>query len=113
MISSVIGAAAATASVISFAPQAWKVIRTRKTDELATGTWVMNVLAFTLWTTFGIQRGLWAIIVPNVICWVFSVFILAMKLLPGRTRHKVADVLDPSVDTAQRRSDEATRPSAP
>jgi MtN3 and saliva related transmembrane protein len=100
MIASLVGAAAATASVVSFAPQAWKVIRTRKTDELAMGSWVMNVVAFSLWTVFGIQRGLWAIIVPNIICLAFSIFILVMKLLPRRTRHHVADVLDPSIDSA-------------
>ncbi len=99
MISSIIGATAATASVVSFAPQAWKVIRTRKTDELALGTWILNVVGFTLWTVFGIQRGLWAIIVPNIICLAFSIFILMMKLLPRPTRHKVADALDPTVDS--------------
>jgi MtN3 and saliva related transmembrane protein len=108
MISSVIGALAATGSVVSFAPQAWKVIRTRKTDELALGTWIMNVVAFSLWMVFGIQRGVWAIIVPNVICLAFSIFILAMKLVPTPTRHKIADVLDPAVDSSASRTDRPT-----
>jgi MtN3 and saliva related transmembrane protein len=40
--------------------------------------------------------GKWPIIVPNVICFLLSVFILTMKVLPRRTRDHVADVLDPA-----------------
>jgi MtN3 and saliva related transmembrane protein len=98
MIATIVGALAATASVVSFAPQAWKVIKTRKTEELATMMWVLNVIGFTLWTTYGVQRGLWAVIVPNSICLAFAVFILTMKLVSRPTRHAIADALDPSVD---------------
>lgn len=95
MISTVLGVLAATASVVSFVPQAWKVVRTRKTDELATGMWVLNVAGFSLWTSYGITRGQWAIIVPNAICLAFAAFILVMKLVSSRTKHAIADKLDP------------------
>ena len=93
-----IGAFAAVLSVSSFVPQAWRVIRTRKTGELATMMWVMNVAGFSLWTTYGVQRQAWALIVPNAICLVLSAFILVMKLVSSRTRHVIADALDPTVD---------------
>lgn len=96
MISSALGILAATASVISFVPQAWKVVRTRKTDELATGMWILNVSGFALWTAYGVTRGQWAIIVPNTICLVFAAFILTMKLVSSRTKHAIADKLDPA-----------------
>jgi MtN3 and saliva related transmembrane protein len=103
MISTLVGGLAATASVVSFAPQAWKVIKTRKTEELATMMWVLNVIGFSLWITYGIQRALWAVIIPNIICLGFSIFILTMKLVSRPTRHAIADKLDPSVDAKDAR----------
>jgi MtN3 and saliva related transmembrane protein len=96
MIGTLLGVLAATASVVSFVPQAWKVVRTRKTDELATGMWVLNVTGFALWTAYGVTRGQWAIIVPNAICLVFATFILVMKLVSSSTKHAIADKLDPA-----------------
>lgn len=96
MLSSALGVLAATASVVSFVPQAWKVVRTRKTDELATGMWILNVSGFSLWTAYGITRGQWAIVVPNAICLVFAAFILVMKLVSSPTKHAIADKLDPA-----------------
>ena len=101
MITLALGVLAATASVVSFVPQAWKVIRTRKTGELATMMWVLNVVGFTLWTAYGIGLGVWAIVVPNAICLVFAGFILAMKLVSPPTRHRIADALDPAVETGR------------
>jgi MtN3 and saliva related transmembrane protein len=103
MITLALGVLAAIASVVSFVPQAWKVIRTRKTAELATMMWVLNVVGFVLWTAYGVALGMWAIAVPNAICLVFSGFILAMKLVSPPTRHRIADALDPAVD-ADRKS---------
>jgi MtN3 and saliva related transmembrane protein len=102
MMAIVLGALAATASVVSFVPQAWKVIRTRKTGELATMMWVLNVVGFSLWTAYGIDLGMWALVVPNAICLVFSGFILAMKLVSPPTRHRIADVLDPAIDASRK-----------
>jgi len=99
MISTIVGALAATASVVSFAPQAWKVIKTRKTAELATLMWVLNVVGFSLWITYGVQRGLWAVVIPNILCLAFSLFILTMKLVSRPTKHAIADALDPAVDS--------------
>jgi MtN3 and saliva related transmembrane protein len=104
MLVTILGVLAAAISVASFVPQSWRVIRTRKTDELATMMWVLNVVGFGLWSIYGVALGKWAIVIPNAICWVFSVFILVMKLVSSRTRHAIADVLDPAIDaTAVRR----------
>jgi MtN3 and saliva related transmembrane protein len=113
MISTIVGALAAPASVISFAPQAWRIIKTRKTDELATMMWVLNVVGFSLWTIYGVERGLWVVIVPNSLCLAFAVFILTMKLVSRPTRHAIADVLDPAVDAdAARRAGKDARPAS-
>ncbi|HEX2690992.1 MAG TPA: SemiSWEET family transporter [Kofleriaceae bacterium] len=113
MIATVVGALAALLSVTSFVPQAWHVIRTRKTEQLVTPMWLINVVGFSLWTTYGVLLERWAIVAPNVICWVLSAFILVMKLVSPRTRHAIADVLDPAVDPAAPRATPSMDDRAP
>lgn len=95
-IAPLIGTLAAIASTTSFAPQAWHIIRTRQVDGLSSGMYVLTVMAFALWLTYGIVKGDWALIVPNLICLAMSLFILGMILMSAQTRHAVAD----SVETA-------------
>jgi MtN3 and saliva related transmembrane protein len=91
----IVGTVGATASVASFTPQAWKIIRERRTEGLSLGMFALTTLAFLSWTTFGILRGEWTLIVPNAICLLLAAFILWMIALPpGKTR-KVAKQLDP------------------
>lgn len=91
----VTGMVGACASVASFTPQAWKIIRERSTKGLSLGMFALTSLAFAAWTTFGLLKSEWALIVPNAICLCFALFILVMIALPGRETQKVADALDP------------------
>ena len=93
MTATVIGVLAAALSVSSFLPQAWRVIRTRQTKDLATPMWIMNVTAFALWTAYGAIIHSWPIIVPNVICCLLAAFILTMKLVSKPTKERVADAI--------------------
>jgi MtN3 and saliva related transmembrane protein len=93
MTATVIGVLAAALSVSSFLPQAWRVIKTRQTKDLATPMWIMNVTAFALWTVYGAIIHAWPIIVPNVICCLLAAFILTMKLVSKPTKERVADAI--------------------
>lgn len=93
-----IGAAATLCSTGSFLPQAWKVIRERRTRDLSVGMYVVTVIGFALWTAYGVALGQWPLIVSNAICLVVSAFILVMTLLPRTAKDKVADKLDPTKD---------------
>jgi len=95
-LTTLIGSIAAAASTISFAPQAWKVIKSRKTADISTGMYMLTVGAFCLWAIYGILLGQWPLIVTNTICLCFSGFILLMKLLPRHKRDEIADTLDPA-----------------
>src|SRR4051812_32593647 len=95
-LASLIGTLAATASTASFAPQAWKIVRSRHTSDISAGMYVLTVAGFTLWTAYGVMLGAWPLIVSNSICLALSGFILIMKLLPPRKKEKVADALDPT-----------------
>jgi MtN3 and saliva related transmembrane protein len=93
-ITETIGALAAICSTVSFAPQAWKIIRTRETKDISTGMYLLTVSAFAAWTTYGILLGKWPLIAANSICLVLSAFILTMKLLPRAKKEAVAEALD-------------------
>ncbi len=85
MIPIVVGTIAATLSILSFVPQAWKIWRTRETKGLSTKMCIFNTSGFAMWTSYGILVRTWPIIVPNVICFVLAAFILVMKLRSRRS----------------------------
>ena len=91
----VIGYAAACCSTASFAPQAWKIIKSRETKDISAGMYALTVSGFALWTTFGVLGMQWPLIIANFICLLLSAFILVMKLLPQPKKDAVADTLDP------------------
>jgi MtN3 and saliva related transmembrane protein len=93
----IVGICAATASVASFFPQAWKIIKSRDVESLSSKMYALTALSFALWLTFGWLKSEWALIVPNLLCLVATLFILAMIMLPRKTRSRVADTLDPGV----------------
>lgn len=92
---SVIGYAAACCSTASFAPQAWKIIKSRQTKDLSVGMYALTVTGFALWLAFGALGMQWPLIISNFICLLLSAFILMMKLLPRRQKEAVAETLDP------------------
>lgn len=93
---SIVGTIGACASVASFTPQAWKIIRERSTKGLSLGMFALTCLAFAAWTTFGLLKGEWALIIPNAICLCFALFIFGMIALPSRKTREVAETLDPT-----------------
>lgn len=91
----IIGWFAALASTCSFAPQAWKIIRSRRARDISGAMYILTVSGFALWTAYGVLLGQWPLIATNAICLALSGFILTMKLLPRRQRDTVADALTP------------------
>lgn len=85
-IVTLIGTGAAICSTVSFAPQAWKVIRTGETKDISIGAYALTVMAFALWVTYGIARSDWPLVSSNSVCLVLSAFILVMTLVPDSVR---------------------------
>ena len=81
--------------MISFTPQAWKIIKSRETKDISAAMYAITVTGFALWLGFGIMLGQWPIIVSNFVCLVLSAFILLMTLLPQRQKDAIADAVDP------------------
>lgn len=92
----IIGYIASALSIVSFTPQAWKIIKSRDVRSISAAMYAATVLGFALWTTFGLLKGEWPIIITNSVCCILSGFILAMKLMPSDKREEVAGALDPS-----------------
>ena len=91
----VFGWLATLASVVSFTPQAWKIIKTRHTADLSAAMYAVTVTGFALWTVYGVLLGQLPLILTNALCLLLSGFILVMKLLPRREKEAIADALDP------------------
>ena len=93
----VLGGLAAAASTSSFAPQAWKIIKTRETGGISVGMYGITVVGFALWLDYGVMRGEWPLIVTNSIWVRLSAFFLLIKVLSPPAKDAVADALDPAV----------------
>ncbi len=91
----IIGILAAVASTTSFVPQAWKIISTRDVEGLSVKMYMLTVAGFALWLAYGIGKSDWALIAPNAICLVLTLFILVMMILPQHQREAVADAVQP------------------
>ena len=78
-----IGYLAATLTTAAFVPQAIKTIRTRDTRGISLGMYVVFTVGIACWFGYGLVLQSWPMIVSNVITFVLSATILAMKLRHG------------------------------
>ncbi|KUL97399.1 hypothetical protein DK26_01400 [Bosea sp. WAO] len=92
----VAGALAALCSMISFVPQAWRIVRSRDTSSISPTMYGFTVSGFLLWTLYGLGLGEWPLILTNSVCFLLALFILAMTLLPQEKKDAVADKIDPT-----------------
>ena len=88
---------AAICSTLSFAPQAWKIIKSRETKDISVGMYLLTVTGFIAWTAYGVMLRQWPIVGSNAICLMLSAFILAMKLLPQGEKELVAVKVEQAV----------------
>ena len=78
-----LGFAAATCTTVAYAPQFIKVWRTRSTEDISLGMFLVMVLGLLLWLVYGILSGDGPLIVANAITIVLAGGILVMKLRYG------------------------------
>ncbi len=83
MLITVLGMSAGICGIISVIPQVIKVIRTKKTKDLALYMWVIVTIANGLWTTYGILKGDVPIIISNGTQFVMVAIVLRYKLKYG------------------------------
>jgi MtN3 and saliva related transmembrane protein len=82
-LATVVGSLAGLITVLSFIPQAVRAWRTKRTQDLSTGTFVMLVMQAVGWTTYGVLLGQKPIIYTNSCVLAITLVILAAKLKHG------------------------------
>ena len=93
----VLGGVAALCSVISFTPQAVKIIRTGETKDLSAVMYVLTVTGFGCWAVYGMLLRQWPLVGSNSLCFFLSAFILFMILLPRQKKKQVAKKITKTV----------------
>jgi MtN3 and saliva related transmembrane protein len=76
-----LGYAAATLTTASFLPQAWLTFRTRDVSGISLAMYSVFTLGIAAWLVYGLLLQAWPIVIANVITFVLSAGILAMKLM--------------------------------
>jgi MtN3 and saliva related transmembrane protein len=80
LVPTLVGVGAALCSMGSFAPQALKILRERDASGVSLRMYVITVIGFSLWSTYGVLLQSWPLIVSNLVCLALSALILALKL---------------------------------
>ena len=87
-----VGVAAAICSMVSFVPQIIKLLREHDASGVSLRMYLVTVVGFVLWTTYGVLLGQWPLIASNLVNLSLSVFILVLKLyFSGRQPTESAD----------------------
>lgn len=75
-----IGIAAAVLTTAAYAPQVFKVWRTRSTRDVSLAMFLMMVSGITLWLVYGLLIGDLPLIVANAVTLVLATAILVAKI---------------------------------
>lgn len=84
-----LGYAAATLTTLSFVPQAWLTLRTRRVDGISLGMYSLFTLGIVLWLAYGWRLGEWPIIIANAITLALALTILTTKVIVDWQRRRV------------------------
>jgi MtN3 and saliva related transmembrane protein len=79
----VLGLVAAFCTSISFLPQAVKTYKTKKTKDISLPMYSLLVFGIVLWFIYGIYINALPVILANGVSFVFTSFILMLKLKNG------------------------------
>lgn len=77
------GYVAATLTTLAFVPQAVKTIRSRDTRSISLGMYVVFTVGIGFWLLYGIALDSLPMIVSNIVTFVLSATILALKIRHG------------------------------
>ncbi len=81
-----LGFVAATFTTSAFLPQALKVWRSRSTDDISLGMYLILTTGIALWLTYGVLLDAWPIIIANGLTLLLAGSILLMKWHFSRRR---------------------------
>ncbi len=80
MIGDIIGTLAAVCTTVAFIPQAFKIIKTRQTQDLSLWMYLIFTTGVGLWLSYGVIENLFPVIAANLITFVLAATILGYKI---------------------------------
>lgn len=83
LIINTVGVAAGTCSMVSFAPQIGKILKTKSAEGVSLKMFSVTVTAFILWTIYGVMLGSWPIALSNFVCLCMALTIVILRLKFG------------------------------
>ncbi|MDP2038155.1 MAG: SemiSWEET transporter [Ignavibacteria bacterium] len=83
-LADILGYAAAVGTTCAFIPQAYKVFKTKKTNDLSVGTFMMFCAGLILWVIYGFVVTAIPIILANSLTFVMAFYILIMIFKHGK-----------------------------
>lgn len=84
----ILGLAAGCCSTFALAPQAVKVWKYHKVDQLSLGMLVLMQTGCILWLSYGLFRADISIIWANAVAFIFIVYMLSKKIVDDRSRRQ-------------------------
>ncbi len=80
-ISTIVGSAAGLAIMLGYLPQTIQTIRTRKTDDIAFGTFMLIAVGSLLFAVQGVMTSNMPLFVTNALSFVMSSIIFVIKVI--------------------------------
>lgn len=81
-----LGYLAAFCTTVAFVPQAWKVYRTKQTNDLSLGMFALFTTGVALWLAYGVLIASAPIYIANTFTLLLAGYILVMKLTGNARR---------------------------
>ena len=78
-----LGSVAGFLTTVAFAPQVWRVWKTRATRDISLGMYLLFTTGVAFWLAYGIALGAWPIIVANSVTLALTGTVLVLKLRHG------------------------------
>jgi len=85
-LDNIIGYLAAFCTTVAFVPQAIKVYKTRKTDDISFGMFLLMCIGVALWDVYGFIIGSIPVIIANSVTLLLAIYIFTMKIIIDREK---------------------------
>ena len=80
MTQTIFGYLAAACTTIAFIPQAIKVHKTKQTEDISLGMFILTTVGVLFWFIYGIMISSYPVIIANFITFILSLYVLIMKI---------------------------------
>lgn len=75
-----LGLVAGLVSTLASAPQLWKIIATKRADDVSLTMFVMALVGTVLWSAYGFAKGAYSIVFWNAVGFVLFIAVITLKL---------------------------------